>query len=220
MLKERVRTSLDVAASVAMIVASAVLLWSNLGRPRIGSHSTPATPAVPSKPVLLDGSWMRGSSRAAMGVLVYSDFACPYCRSFARATLPSLLRNYVDPGLVRLAFKHLPLSSIHPHADMLARTAECAGVQGQFWPMHDRLFSIEGGLDPSTLGADVGMLGLDRASFERCMSDSASRRRIDMDVLSASALGIKATPTVPRWEDSARRTTARDGGVVRGAALL
>jgi protein-disulfide isomerase len=197
MMNERVSAALDRAAAIAMIVASALLVWNGLGRPGIGvSVASRAKPPVPSIPLSLEGAWTRGSSAAPLGILIYSDFACPYCRSLARDTLPSLLRNYVDTGRVKLAFRHLPLRSIHPDAVLIAEAVECAGIQGRFWEMHDQLFSIDGKLGPDALRLNAGVLRLDGPAFDLCMSETATRSRIESDVTSASLLHVGTTPTL------------------------
>ena len=167
MMNERVSVALDRTAAIAMIVASALLVWNGLGRPGIGANAVSrAKPPVPSIPLSLEGAWTRGSSGAPLGIIIYSDFACPYCRSFARDTFPSVLRNYVDTGRAKLAFRHLPRRSIHPDAVLIAEAVECAGIQGRFWEMHDQLFSIDGKLGPDALRPNARVLRLDGPAFE------------------------------------------------------
>jgi protein-disulfide isomerase len=74
---------------------------------------------------------------APHSLVEYGDFECPYCR----AALPVVneVRREMGDGLA-FAFRHFPLAEVHPHALAAALAAEVAGVHGQFWPMHDRLF--------------------------------------------------------------------------------
>src|SRR3954464_1908378 len=78
-----------------------------------------------------------GPSHAAVTVVEYGDFECPNCKQ-AAAAVKLLLDRFT--GKVRFVFRHFPLEDVHSHALHAAEAAECAGAQGRFWPMHDRLF--------------------------------------------------------------------------------
>ena len=78
-----------------------------------------------------------GPEHAHVTVVEYADFECPNCKQAAPA-VKLLLERFAER--VRFAFRHNPLEEVHPHALMAAQAAECAGGQGQFWPMHDLLF--------------------------------------------------------------------------------
>lgn len=193
----RVRSTLDILAALAMIIASAVVVWTHVGRPGLGgAASGGAGHLVPSMPLSLDGAWTRGDVGAKLGILVYSDFECPYCRAFARETLPKVLHDYVDTGRARLAFRHLPLASIHPHAIRMAEAAFCAGSQGRFWEMHDELFSSGSRVDSEIYSSAAERIGLNTQSFERCLSGTAARDGIDKDVAEATVLQVRTTPTL------------------------
>lgn len=79
----------------------------------------------------------RGTAGSAITLIEYSDFQCPFCsRSFP--TVQQILKEYGDKVL--FAYKHFPLSQIHPNAQKAAEAAECARDQGKFWEFHDKLF--------------------------------------------------------------------------------
>jgi protein-disulfide isomerase len=67
-----------------------------------------------------------------------TDFQCPFCNQFFQETFPELKRNYIDSGKVRFYSMDLPLD-LHQNALLAAQAGRCAGEQGQFWPMHDRM---------------------------------------------------------------------------------
>ena len=73
-----------------------------------------------------------------MTLVEYSDFECPYCLNHA-ATLKQIMDEYT--GKVRLVYRHFPLS-FHANAQLAAEASECAGLQGKFWEMHDKLFTL------------------------------------------------------------------------------
>src|SRR5208282_3251154 len=88
----------------------------------------------------------RGKSGAAVTIVEFADYQCPYCRQ-AEATLRTIMSKHAND--VRLVFRNLPIPSLHAHATAAALAAVCADQQGKFWPMHDALFA-----DPSALGDD------------------------------------------------------------------
>jgi protein-disulfide isomerase len=135
-----------------------------------------------------------GDGRAHVVLVTYSDFQCPYCGMAAREILPVLKKEYVDRGRLRIAFKNLPLS-IHPLAPGAAAAAACAGQQRQFWPMHDRLFREPTRLLSSDLEDAATEIGVDRASFESCLSATKTAALVQEDMAEAARLGISSTPT-------------------------
>ena len=91
-----------------------------------------------SKEIALGDAQVKGDKNAKVTIIEYSDFQCPFCqKSFM--TMNQILNDY--KGKVRLAYKHLPIQSIHPNAQIAAEAAECAGEQNKFWEYHDTLFN-------------------------------------------------------------------------------
>ena len=105
---------------------------------------------------------VRGSSRAPVTLVAFSDFQCPFCAR-AEPTLAELLKTYGDK--LRVVWKHQPLSG-HPQAMPAALAAEAARQQGKFWEMHDRLFSHQAELSPQAYERWAAELGLDVARFK------------------------------------------------------
>jgi protein-disulfide isomerase len=89
-----------------------------------------------------DTARILGAPTASVWVVVVSDFQCQPCRDFALDVLPSIRRDFVDRGRVRLAFMNLPLDQ-HFNARFAAHASLCAAVAGRFWPMHDSLFATQ-----------------------------------------------------------------------------
>jgi protein-disulfide isomerase len=133
----------------------------------------------------------RGSARAAVTVLVFSDFECPFC-SRAVPTLKQIESAY--PEDVRIVWKHQPLPS-HQHAMPAALAAEAARQQGKFWEMHDRLFENQRDLSAPALERLARELGLDLARFRASMADASLRQRVEQDQALAARVGATATPT-------------------------
>ena len=194
--RQRWRTALDAGASIAMIAAAAGLLWATFGRQpaaRPGRQAQQAA-ALPAAPVSLAEAPIRGSAAARVALIVFSDFQCPYCGVFARETMPALDAAYVASGKVLVAFRHVPGGPRHPHARAASEAAECAGTQGRFCDMHDRLFANQRALDRDSVLSGARGLKLDEASFRQCI-DGDMKSRIDRDVAQAKLLAITSTPT-------------------------
>lgn len=187
------KTYLDACASGAMVFAAASLLWVTWVSPATRSASK-AKLALPSRPISLEGAAILGHPTAKVGIVEFSDFQCPYSASFARETLPQIKSAYVTSGKVLLAFRHLPLTDIHPMAATAAEAAECAGRQGKFWDLHDLLFANHRRLDRAGLMEAGARVSADSAGFTDCL-DGEMTARIQQDVASARALRVRSTPT-------------------------
>ncbi len=83
-----------------------------------------------------------GKDGAKIVLMVFSDFECPYCQSFAQTSLVNIKKDYIDKGDVRLVFHNFPLESIHPKARAAALAGRCANEQGKFMEYHDYLYQI------------------------------------------------------------------------------
>ena len=134
---------------------------------------------------------IRGPIEAPVTVVEYGDFECPYCGQ-AEPVVRELLRNFVD---VRYVWRHLPLTDVHPHAQMAAEAAEAAAAQGALWEMHDLLLANQDALEPSDLIAYAARLGLDTERFERDLRERAGAGRVAEDVEGADLSGVSGTPT-------------------------
>jgi protein-disulfide isomerase len=185
---------LNAVAIVCGIVVVSWLGWVAMFAPPAPTVSMSAGPP-PSKSVSITSAAQHGNPTAPIAVVVYSDFQCPYCARFARETLPELNTSYVARGTVRVAFRHLPLTAIHPNAMGAARAAECARRQDKFWAMHDRLFTDPVDLAPASLERHGRELGLG-APFLACLQAEESGEPVRRDLAEARSLNLVSTPTV------------------------
>jgi Na+/H+ antiporter NhaA len=138
-----------------------------------------------------DRDHMRGPIDAQVTVVEYGDFECPYCGQ-AEPVVRELLRNFVD---VRYVWRHLPLTDVHPHAQMAAEAAEAAAAQGAFWEMHDLLLANQNALEPSDLVAYAQRLGLDLERFDKDLREHHGAARVAEDVEGADLSAVSGTPT-------------------------
>ncbi len=145
--------------------------------------------------VSLDGEPRMGNADARIGIVEFSDYECPFCRSFYAQTFPKLMKEYVDTGIVQFIRKDLPLTKIHPQALPAALAASCAGSQGKYWEMHRTLFANQGRLGPALYSDLARNLGLDEEKFSACLKDPAQEQKILRDVAEAKRLNINGTPS-------------------------
>jgi protein-disulfide isomerase len=136
---------------------------------------------------------VRGSSAGRL-IIEYGDYECPYSRQAFHAIEQVEQRL---GGNVRFAFRHLPLTGVHPHAPAAAAAAEAAAQQGRFWDMHELLFHRQKALGDDDLLRYAAQLGLDVAAFDRDRASIAVADRIRRDVDSGLASGqVVGTPTL------------------------
>jgi len=136
---------------------------------------------------------VRGSPAGRL-LIEYGDYECPYSRQAFHAI--EQVEQRLD-GKVRFAFRHFPLTGIHPHALAAAAAAEAAAVQGRFWDMHELLFRRQKALEDGDLHGYAAQLGLDVPAFDRDRAGSAVADRIRRDVDSGLASGqVLGTPTL------------------------
>jgi Na+/H+ antiporter NhaA len=144
-----------------------------------------------AQPVDPDRDHLRGPAEAPVTVVEYGDFECPYCGR-AEPVVRELLADFGD---VRYVWRHLPLSDVHPRAELAAEASEAAAAQGAFWEMHDLLLDHQGDLRPGDLLAYAERLGLDLERYRDDLQRHAHAPRVEEDVDSADISGVTGTPT-------------------------
>jgi Na+/H+ antiporter NhaA len=142
-------------------------------------------------PVESERDHIRGPAVAPVTLVEYGDFECPFCGR-AEPVVRELLRDFGD---VRYVWRHLPLSDVHPHAELAAEAAEAAAEQGAFWEMHDLLLARQDALTPRDLMGYAGELGLDVDRFTDDLRKHAGAGRVAEDVDSADLSNVSGTPT-------------------------
>jgi Na+/H+ antiporter NhaA len=158
-------------------------------RALLGTTSSVTDLAVPVDP---DRDHIRGPKKDAIVTLVeYGDFECPYCGQ-AEPAVRELVRGH---GELRFVFRHLPLTEVHPHAQLAAEAAEAAAVQGAFWEMHDMLMDHQDALTFQDLAGYAASIGLDTDKFSAGLRKHAGAYRVAEDVDSADLATVSGTPT-------------------------
>jgi len=170
---------------------------------------TGAPSAIP-----ISGAALEGNQTAAIALVIYSDFQCPYCSGFARTTFRDIERHYVSTGKLLVVFKHFPLQRIHNLALDAAETAACANEQNRFWALHDRIFQGPSPPNPANLATWANELGLDRGKLMQCVQVGNELAQIQMDTAEARSLGFSGTPSfvLGRIEGTSVRVLRRVSG--------
>ncbi len=132
----------------------------------------------------------RGSPAAKVTIVEFSDYECPFCVK-AEGTVKEILAAY--PEKIRLVYRDFPLP-MHPKAPKAAEAAQCAGDQGKFWDMHDRLFAANGKLEPSDLKAYAREIGLDGGKFDSCLDAGGKAKVVETNRKAGEQAGVTGTP--------------------------
>lgn len=163
------------------------------------AREQPPAPPPPAEAidamVSVDGEPMRGDPSATLTLVEFSDYQCPFCRRYFQNTWPELDGDYVVTGKLRYVFRDFPLEKIHHEAFKAAEAAHCAGDEGKYWEMHDRLFSNQDDLSTDALAAQAAASGLDVDAFRACVADGANAAKVRADLAEGRKLGVTGTPT-------------------------
>lgn len=147
---------------------------------------------IPGDPLAL------GRPDAPVVISEWGDFQCPYCRAYTLNTEPSLVRQYVDSGRVRVEWHDF--AYLGPESELAARAARAAGRQGRFWQYHDALYRHQGRENSGTvtgtsLLATARSVGLDLARFQRDYADPEIAKQVSDDRELGAALGVTGVPS-------------------------
>lgn len=140
-----------------------------------------------------------GQENAPITMTEYSDFQCPLCKKFFDESIPTIMKNYVETGKVKLVYKQFPLS-IHPQAPDAALASECALEQNKFWEMHDLLFKNQDQWSGNAAHNDVfkkfaADLGLNTQQFNECVDTQKHVGNVNKDYQEGLAKAVRGTPT-------------------------
>ena len=146
--------------------------------------------SAPRVEVAHDPARLRGNAKAAVMIVEFSDYQCPYCHQ-AEPTVKEVLAKYGDK--VSLSYRDFPLSAIHPQAMIAAEASRCALEQGKFWEYHDQLFTASK-LEKDDLIGYARNLKLDEKQFESCLTSEKYKADIEKDTADGHKAGVSGTP--------------------------
>lgn len=142
---------------------------------------------------------IRGNPNAQVMVVEYSDFDCPFCKSF-HSTMQKIMDEYGPTGEVAWVYRHMPLTSLHPSAAYLAQASECVAEFGDdvaFWKFADMVFGERGANEAtniSRLSEFAEASGVSKSDYESCVGTEKHRDKVEADLSNAIAVGAEGTP--------------------------
>lgn len=182
------------AIAVALV---AVVVLIVLNRPQEAPQTFVAAAPLPAT-IPLDGMSM-GNPDAKVQIVEWGDYQCPGCGIFARAVVPKLISQYVEPGKVQFAFHDFAF--LGKESTRAAEAAACAADQQAYWPYHDTLYANQHGENLNAFSDDrlkalAQTLGLDSAAFNACLDSGEKAATVEASNTAAREAGINSTPTM------------------------
>lgn len=141
-----------------------------------------------------------GKSDAKVTIIEFADFRCPFCEKYFTDTASQIIKDYVDTGKVKYAFRNYAF--LGPASVVAANAAECANEQGQFWKMHEYFYKNQPSeSDTSIYTVDnltkiAGQLGMDTNKFNSCLSANKYDKDVSADLADGQKAGVTGTPTI------------------------
>lgn len=170
--------------------------------------------AAPRPEISLPNAPVRGRNEATTVVVEFSDFHCPFCSQYTQQVYPRIGKEYIDTGRIAYMFVNFPIDALHPRASKAHEAALCAGDQGRFWEMHDRIFAhVATAQTPEQLVGHAGVVGVDLEKFRACLDGGRRAEDVRQDVARAQSMGVRATPTFIIG-------TREPGGTIRVAQVI
>ena len=190
-----------IAGALVVVAAVAAALYFLTTPPAPSSDALPvAAPNADEFPAIVDQYGVSvGNEDAPVVVREFADYQCPACARFAEAS-QRLKQEYVETGKVRFVYFDLPLRQ-HQNAMPAAQAARCAGDQGQYWAMHDKLYDAQGewsgSNDPvATFTRYANGMDLEERRFRRCLETELHKEAVEQSLQVAVQMRVSSTPTV------------------------
>ena len=143
--------------------------------------------------VLPDANRLQGADAAQYAIIEFMDYQCPYCIRYAKQTLPTIKKRYVDTGKLKYGIRDFPLD-FHSKAKGAAVAANCAGKESKYWSMHDELVANSRSLGDDLYTSLATKLNLDLESYSACLKNPEMKKAVDADFAYGSAAGVRGTP--------------------------
>lgn len=191
---------LALAILVTGIMISASLLYSD--GVKLGTAQIKQDPKGNVKvDVSPDDDPSLGNKNAKVTVIEFSDYQCPFCRTFWKESFSQLKKEYIDTGKIKFVYRDYPLS-FHPMAEPSAQAGECADDQGKYWEFHDKIFGEQDKKGQGTVTYTVqelklwaSQIGLNQTKFNQCLDSGKYKAEVQKDFDDGNSAGVSGTPT-------------------------
>lgn len=188
---------ISLASVILFVLFSGQMMQSNTDRQPTYENNNPLITKVENgieitQPTITDTDPILGNPSAPVSVVVFSDFACPYCKVLSQQLKSLVAAN----DNVRLVWKDFPITTIHPDSGNAHIAAQCAAEQGKFWEYHDSLFATQSDYNRAGLQARAQQLSLNGLDFSRCLDSTEPIENISADITEGQALNIDGTPYI------------------------
>ena len=201
---DKTKLILPGAILIAALMISGSVVFYSLNAGKLGANIKQAGDTVAGQKVdvSVDDDAFIGNEKAKVTVVEFSDFQCPFCRSFWSGAYQQIKKEYIDTGKIKFVYRDYPLP-FHPASQVSAEASECAHEQGKFWEMHDKIFGEQAkqGTGTVTYGTPelkkwASQIGLNSAQFNQCLDSRKYKSEVEKDLADGSAYGVSGTPTL------------------------
>ncbi len=185
------RRALVGANMTAIIIAAVLIFLSRVAQPAELSE------LPPSYQVLASGTSL-GLANAPVTIIVFTDYQCNVCQTFALTTEKKIMKAYVETGKVRLVFKHFVVYG--EESMQAAMASEAAAEQNKFWEYHDLLMKMRFSskvedVTTAKLQNLAEQAGLDMEAFNASFLSEKYREKVVQDCNEGKALDVRGAPT-------------------------
>lgn len=188
--------------SVSILIHGGVIKLGNTGtQVAVAQPSQPGAVAQPTPQGKVDVSVghlpVKGNKDAKVTVIEFADFQCPFCEKFFTDTESKIIKEYVDTGKVKFAFRQYPF--LGQESTWAAGAVECANEQGKFWEFHDYLYTHQGAENSGAFAKDklegfAQVLGLNTTQFKTCLESDKYADKVKEDLSQGQTAGVNGTP--------------------------
>jgi len=194
--------AIPVAIVLGFALIAAAIYFSGMGKnapsaPIVGNQ--PPVTAATTIPPVSDKDYIRGNPNAAIMIVEYSDYDCPFCQVF-HETMKQLMDEYGLTGRVAWVYRQMPIASLHPNAPKLSEAALCVGEQAgdeAFWKFSDLVFGereMNTQTNMTRLAEFAGKAGADVTAFNSCLSTGKMADAVQASIDEGFAAGVSGTP--------------------------
>ena len=208
----------SIRKEIEMLNAGQAAIRKDMGDIRDLLRRQPSQAAAPREIELtLGDAPFKGNANATVTLVEFTDYECGFCARHVKETVPQLERDYIATGKLKYVFRSFPLESIHQQSFKAHEAAACAGEQGKFWEMHDRIFTNQTALTPNQLTGHAQALGLNAGQFQACFDAGLHVQQIRKDMAEGVKAGVTATPAFFLGVTTPNSQTLKVARTIKGA---